>query len=147
MVETTRGVRNNNPGNINRSSAWQGLATPDEMTPAQRKETRFAVFRAPEWGIRALAKLLIAYQTKHGLKTVRGIINRWAPPAENNTSAYVNAVAQAAGVDPDAPVNASDYRTAVALVVAIIAHENAGYRYPESTVRQGLILAGISPEG
>src|SRR4051812_38910947 len=91
----TRGIINANPGNIDRGkppTAWLGLATPAEMTPEQKAEKRFAVFRSPEYGIRALAKLLQTYQSKHGLRTVRGIINRWAPPVENNTGAYVNAV-------------------------------------------------------
>lgn len=138
-----RGVRNANPGNIDRGQNWQGLASWVEMTPAQRKETRFAVFKAPEWGIRALSKLLQTYQTKHRLMTVRGIINRWAPPVENNTSAYVVAVSKAVGVSPDTPIDVTDYDTAARLVDAIIAHENAGYRYPSELVRRGLALAGV----
>jgi hypothetical protein len=143
MPATPRGVRNCNPGNIDAGQAWIGRATPEEMTPAQRAEKRFAVFKAPEWGIRAIAKLLQTYQAKHKLKSVRAIINRWAPPVENNTSAYVRAVAKAVGVTPDAPIDVTDYDTAVRLVDAIIAHENAGYRYPSETVRRGLALAGV----
>lgn len=144
MPTVTRGVRNFNPGNIDRGQQWLGLASKDEMTPEQRRETRFAVFKAPEWGIRALAKLLQTYQSKHGLKTVRGIINRWAPPSENDTGAYVAAVARAAGVGPDEPVSVTERSVATALVTAIIAHENAGYRYPDSVVAKGLELAGVA---
>lgn len=145
MPTVTRGVRNNNPGNIDKGSPWLGLAVKAEMTPEQKVEKRFAVFKEPAWGIRALAKLLLTYQSKYRLKTVRGVINRWAPPVENHTSAYVAAVARAVGVAPDAPIDVTDYETAVRLVDAIIAHENAGYRYPSETVSYGLSLAGILP--
>jgi hypothetical protein len=81
---TTRGLRNNNPGNIDRNTIkWQGMADDQSSDP------RFVVFKAPVFGIRALAKTLLAYQNQHGCKTIRQIINRWAPPSENKTEAYV----------------------------------------------------------
>jgi hypothetical protein len=43
---------------------------------------------------------LIAYQDKHGLRTIRQIVSRWAPPTENNTNAYVRAVAADTGWMP-----------------------------------------------
>ncbi len=81
---TPRGVRNHNPGNIERDARtrWQGQA-------ARQSDPRFVVFTAPEWGIRAMARVLITYQDRHGCNTVAKIINRWAPPGENATSAYV----------------------------------------------------------
>lgn len=143
-MTVTRGVRNNNPGNIDRGQDWQGLATPTEMTPAQKAEKRFAVFRSPEYGIRALVKLLQTYQSKHRLKTIRGIINRWAPPVENDTGAYARAVAKAVGVGPDDPIDMRDRKTAAALVSAIIAHENSGFRYAAAVFEKGLALAGLA---
>jgi hypothetical protein len=143
-MTVTRGVRNNNPGNIDRGQDWQGLATPAEMTKEQKAEKRFAVFRSPEYGIRALVKLLQTYQTKHGLRTIRGIINRWAPPAENDTGAYARAVAKAVGVGVDDPVDMGNRETAAALVAAIIAHENAGFRYSAAVLDKGLALAGLA---
>lgn len=140
---TTRGVRNNNPGNIDKGQDWQGLASISEMTPAQKAETRFAVFKAPEWGIRAIAKLLITYQTKYKLASVRKIINRWAPASENNTGAYIKAVANSIGAGPDDAIDVYKLSTAKAIVAAIIAHENAGYAYPDDVLTKGLELAGI----
>lgn len=135
----TRGVRNHNPGNIERSAdPWQGLAE-------AQGDQRFFTFQEARWGIRAIARILISYRDRHGLSTVAGIIGRWAPPHENNTRAYVAAVAKRLGVDPDAQIDVTDYATAKALVEAIIAHENAGYRYPEGVVEAGLRLAGIEP--
>lgn len=134
---TTRGIRNNNPGNIRLGTAWDG------MTPTQT-DGSFCQFVDAEHGIRALAKVLITYQDQHNLHTVRGMINRWAPPVENNTSAYVSFVSERMGVTPDAVVNIHNLATAHAMTVAIIAQENAGYSYPAATVDAGLKLAGVS---
>lgn len=89
MEKVTRGVRNNNPGNIdyNPANKWVG-----QLGIEQGKNPRFALFDTPENGIRALGKLLQTYRTKYGLKTVGGIISRWAPGVENDTAAYVRAV-------------------------------------------------------
>lgn len=136
-----RGVRNSNPGNIDRSGvAWQG----EDRTPkARAREARFCVFIVPDYGFRALARLLLTYRSKYGLKTVRANINRWAPPVENNTSAYVNEVAKAMGVAPDAQIDVRKPAVMFAMVKAIARHENGGHFWPDSTVRSGLELAGI----
>lgn len=145
MATQTRGVRNNNPGNIDRmpQNKWQGRMPRERMNSAQREEKRFEVFSSPAWGIRAMAVLLINYFDRHGCNTVEKVINRWAPPKENNTSAYVNAVAAALGVKPGEFINLHEFRRLHPLVVAIIAHENAGYRYPAEVVEEGLRLAGV----
>jgi hypothetical protein len=133
-MNPTRGERNNNPGNIRLSSVkWQGEIS--------GQDTAFATFATPEDGIRALAKLLRNYQTKNGLNTVRGIINRYAPPVENNTSAYVAAVAAAVGVAPDDQIDTGNPTTLNALVNAIIRHENGRNVYAASTVAAGVALA------
>lgn len=141
----TRGVRNNNPGNIDRvrGTNWQGAAE-------WQSDPRFVVFISPEMGVRALVRTLLTYFKQHRLKTVRGIINRWAPPVENNTAAYVDAVCRAVGRSLGRTVNADealdvDSRAIMRpLVVAIIAHENAGYAYPDRVIDEGLRLAGIA---
>ena len=93
----TRGYRNRNPGNIEHQPAnrWQGLADPPiEPPPAGGGAPRFARFVSHEYGIRALAMLLTTYQDRHGLRTIRGIVARWAPGRENDTEAYIAAVAR-----------------------------------------------------
>ena len=81
-----RGIRNHNPGNLRRSAdPWQGLA-------AEQSDAEFFQFASAKWGIRALARTLIAYQDRVGLKTIKQMIGRWAPPNENDTGAYVRAV-------------------------------------------------------
>jgi hypothetical protein len=133
-----RGVRNKNPGNIDRNATkWQGMA------PDQGSDSRFVVFTSAEWGIRALAKTLMTYQSVHGLKTIKGIINRWAPPSENDTGAYVQHVAELCGVKATETIDVDTVAIMLPLVKAIIAHENGGYAYPESVVMEGIRRAGI----
>lgn len=132
---TTRGVRNRNPGNIDYvpRNKWRGQLPPD---PAIEK--RFARFDTPENGIRALGKLLLTYQDKHGLKTVKAIISRWAPSIENNTDAYVRAVEASIGAEPGAEIDLHSMPVMSSFVAAIIRHENAGYVYPEAVLSEGV---------
>lgn len=148
-TKTTRGIRNNNPGNIERNSAnkWQGRMSREKMTEEQRKETRFEVFSAPAWGIRAMALLLINYQDKHGCSNVRQLIDRWAPPSENNTDAYVGAVAGAVGVAPTQFINTHEYRRMRPMIEAIIRHENGQQPYSADVIEEGLRLAGVVNPG
>lgn len=117
-----RGIRNNNPGNIRRSAIpWEGKIA--------GSDAEFETFATPEHGVRALERNLSTYQSKYGLDTPREIINRWAPPTENDTSSYVNAVATALGVGPDDPINVQDPATMQRLRDAIIQHENGQNPY------------------
>lgn len=130
----TRGLRNNNPGNIRRSNdKWQGLSP-------EQTDSEFFQFTDPVYGIRALARVLINYQNKHGLGTVAQIVNRWAPPSENNTGAYVRHVAGALGVDENEWL-AMDNATLKKLVAVIIQHENGSQPYPDTMLQRGIELA------
>ena len=129
MYNKTRGFRNKNPGNIRRGIDWQGMS-------ATQTDSAFVQFDDPIYGIRALNKILKTYYIKYGLNTVRGIINRWAPPSENNTNSYVNDVAQQLGVGPDevidVPARAAD------LSRAIIRHENGLQPYDIAMINEGV---------
>ena len=142
----SRGVRNNNPGNIdyNKRNDWQGQLG---LEPKVGKSTpRFALFDSPENGIRALAKLLINYRGKDGepgvgapgIDTVLETIHRWAPPVENDTGAYVAQVAEAVGVSPIQSINIKDPRTLTAMVTAIIKHENGYAPYAPAVISEGV---------
>jgi len=138
-MSAPRGIRNHNPGNIRRSAdPWQGLAK-------DQNDDAFFQFAEPKWGIRALARVLISYQDRHGLRTVRAIISRWAPPVENQTSSYIDHVAHRLGVGADDPLDVHDYRVLRGLVEAIIAHENGQQPYTDAQIDAGLVLAGVAP--
>lgn len=140
----SRGYRNRSPGNIqyDPNIKWNGMTgLGDKWLPENQR--RFAEFETHEFGIRAMAVLLTTYYDRHNLKTVRGIINRWAPPVENNTSSYVTAVARHIGVGPDDPINLHTYEHMRPLVEAIITHELGGQPYAASVIDEGLRMAGI----
>jgi hypothetical protein len=141
VASPTRGERNNNPGNIRVSpSAWRGkIASPDP---------EFEAFDTAANGIRALAKLLLAYQRRHECKTVRQIVTRWAPPSENATAAYVVDVARALGVAPDATIDCTQPAVLVAVARAIIRHENGRCLYDAATLQVACAAAldsGVVP--
>ena len=119
-----RAVRNNNPGNIEKGAPWQGLMPPEEMTDEQKDEKRFCVFKSPKWGFRALARTLITYQDKHGIRTIVGVIARWAPPTENVTTAYVKHVSDMTGFKADEVLDLHSYEHLAPLVKAIAIHES-----------------------
>ncbi len=133
-----RGVRNNNPGNLEASSSnpWIGQTGNDG---------RFAKFETPEHGIRALGRNLISYQ-RQGIDTVGEIINRWAPPSDNNdTAAYIKAVCAQLGVTANQPLDASNPDTLQALCAAIIKHENGTQPYSSDQLSTGVSAAlGLS---
>ena len=137
----SRGFRNKNPGNIdyNARNRWQGQVGIETTG----NPPRFAVFESHEFGIRALAMLLITYQDRHGLRTIRGIVNRWAPPNENSTDAYVHAVARKIGVSERDTLDLHTYAHMRPLVDAIITHELGGQPYSDAVLDEGLRRAGI----
>jgi hypothetical protein len=146
----TRGYRNRNPGNIDHqpTNRWQGLADPPlEPAPQGGGRARFARFVSHEYGIRALAMLLTTYQDRHGLRTIRGIVSRWAPGQENDTEAYIAAVARRMDRHPRAALDLHAYADLRPLVEAIIHHEIGGMPYDRATIDAGLRLAGVVAEG
>jgi hypothetical protein len=109
----TRGMRNNNPGNIE----FGAFA---KKHGASSSDGRFAIFPTMEAGQAAQRALLGGYLSS-GANTVSKAISKWAPSSENNTAAYVAAVAKQMGVGPDQALNSSHIP---ALADAISRHEN-----------------------
>lgn len=140
----SRGFRNRNPGNIdfNPANKWQGQVG-IEQAPPNGGRPRFAVFESHEYGIRTLAALLTVYQDRHGLRTIAGIINRWAPGNENNTAGYIARVARITGRAASDQLNLHTYADLRPLVEAIITVELGANPYDAATIDRGLTLAGV----
>lgn len=129
--EMTRGIVNNNPGNIRKSdAAWHGAVAGSD--PA------FVTFDTPENGIRAMAKVLLTYQRQHGLDTIAELLERWAPAAENDSFAYIDDVATRLDIDPDERIDLGDPAVLAALCGAIIRHENGRQPYPQAVLAAGV---------
>lgn len=130
--KTPRGIRNNNPGNIRFANInWQGLATPPS-------DGEFCIFTEPKFGIRALAKLLRNYNRFYGIRTIKRIIARYAPSTENNTAAYIAAVCRAMECDDSTQLDMENDAVMLALIKAIIKHENGQQPYTDEELQEGI---------
>ena len=91
-----RGLRNNNPLNIRRSTdRWDGATT-------TQTDKDFVQFQSMAYGYRAAWRILNTYYKKLKERkkhfTVENIIHRWAPPCENDTQAYIGTVLRLTGL-------------------------------------------------
>ncbi|CAM3982324.1 structural protein [Xenorhabdus thuongxuanensis] len=125
----TRGIRNNNPGNIRHGDQWQGLCS-------RQTDQSFCQFIAPEYGIRAMLKILRNYVKLYGDNTIRQFISRWAPPNENDTESYITYVSQTVGVSSHAVIDVNDKSIMTALTKAMIQMENGKQPYSEATFKK-----------
>ncbi len=140
-----RGIRNNNPLNIEAGDFTKG------QPGFLGSDGRFARFETPEQGTDAAGKLLDVYANRHGLNTVNGIVNRWAPPSDNNPSqAYAASVAGRMGVGADDPLNMADPAIKQKIIAAMGQFENgrpigpqaSPTAPPSATVAQAMTPAG-----
>lgn len=97
-VPSTRGARNNNPGNIEYGPFARAMG-------ATGSDGRFAIFPDLQTGTNALSQLMRSYQ-RRGFNTIDKIVGRYAPAHENNTSAYGNFLSNQLGVGRDQPLGA-----------------------------------------
>ena len=131
----SRGIDNCNPGNIRHSSVfYQG-----EVQPS--KDRSFKQFRSMAWGYRAMFVLLDTYRRRYGLRSLREMISRYAPPSENHTQNYIEAVSDWTGIGPDEPLDTRSRRDMVPVVAAMSRVENGcAARFAE--VDEGFDLTG-----
>ncbi|RAX00824.1 MULTISPECIES: structural protein [unclassified Photorhabdus] len=131
----SRGIRNNNPGNIRWGDDWQGL-----VPQSQRTDQSFCQFVSPEYGLRAMIKIIQNYHRKYGINTVSGIISRWAPTNENNTDAYINHVCKNTGVTRDQVVDVFNKVFMTELIKSIITMENGSQPYSDEVIDKAFSL-------
>jgi hypothetical protein len=138
-----RGIRNNNPGNIKRSSSqWMGLADIVQMSEIQRREETFCVFTEPRWGLRAMAYLLLRYQRDYACKSTWDVIKRWAPQSDNNyTLDYAQFVASRAKVGLYDSISLLDQAISVPFIGAMIKMENNKQPYSDAQLKQAFVDA------
>lgn len=127
----TRGIRNNNPGNIR----WDGVTNWKGQTGAD--DAGFIQFDAPEFGIRAMTRVLQSYQ-KRDIVKLGDIVSTWAPSVENDTESYIRSVEKRTGWARDDVMFTQNYP---ALIDAIIYHENGSQPYELAIIQTGIALA------
>ncbi|MGH1374600.1 MAG: structural protein [Cellvibrionaceae bacterium] len=130
-VNLVRGLRNNNPGNIRENQRvdydWEGEAANDT-------DSEFEEFVSPEYGVRAMVRILRSYRNR-GVTTLGEIISTWAPAIENDTGSYINSVSQKTGLSAVDEVTELNY---LPLVKAIIRHENGLQPYSDELLKHGI---------
>lgn len=114
----SRGISNNNPGNIRRSSTnWLGLSN-------LQTDSEFCQFDSMEYGVRALLVLLRTYYNKYHCNTIKKVISRFAPSIENNTEKYIKFVSSFMALPPDIELSLS---ASLELALPIMRYE-CGFR-------------------
>lgn len=134
-VYMTRGLRNNNPGDIklNPNNPWLGKIY-------NNTDGVFEQFDSMARGIRALGKVLDSY-ARRGLNTVASIVPEFSA---TDQEAYVANLCEWLNVAPDQFIDVRDPQNRFKLVRAIILQEQgqaAALTISDSTVHEGLALA------
>ncbi|POF63602.1 structural protein [Novacetimonas maltaceti] len=131
MSVLPRGIRNNNPGNLD----YVGQAGAHLETGVA--DPRFAAFPTMADGIRALRDQLIRYGAR-GLTTVSSIVCVYAPACENATGAYISILCQRMGVGPDTVLDLRDTATMARLICGISVVENGPGHLTMAQIEQAL---------
>lgn len=128
-----RGMRNCNPGNIraNPQFVWMGQTGKDDKG--------FCIFSDPKYGVRALLVLFHNYQEHYQLHTLSQLINRWAPPNENDTVAYTHYMSGYTRTGPLQPFDVTLH--ARDLAHGIVHFEQGRDPYPEGVYTDAIQLA------
>ncbi|WP_288954358.1 hypothetical protein [uncultured Citrobacter sp.] len=134
-----RGIRNNNPGNLN--YAGQAGATLEGGEGG-----RFAVFESMQHGVAALYKQLQLY-FKRGINTLSSIVKTYAPASDNNNvDAYISALTKATGKGANEVLDSGDTATIARLMKGIVDHENGKGYISSSDIMGGIQLGAGSSE-
>ncbi|ECI4646685.1 hypothetical protein DQY68_20965 [Salmonella enterica subsp. salamae] len=131
-TKSTRGMRNNNPGNL--------TAAPN----ASGKDGRFTVFRTPRDGVAAFFRQMML-DGDRGKPTLRSEIKKYAPGNENPTEAYIQDVASRTGIDPDKPLDLHDRKTLLRIAPAVFKFENGFQPFSPQEIEQGYTDAVTDP--
>jgi len=118
-ASSTKGMRNSNPGNIEANGNWQ------QWQGAIGDDGRFIQFADLSWGVRAIARIMQTYKNSHGIDTMRGVVERWAPKVENDTEQYIRNVYSVTKIPPEAKIDLSDHATLRRIIQGIIVAENS----------------------
>lgn len=118
----SRGIRNNNPFNLVKTSIpWKGKIT--------GSDPRFETFANVAWGIRAGLLDLYNDYTRKGQKTIQAIITEFAPPFENDTAAYIRFIENYTGINKGAVLRLQNL---VKIAEGIIILENGQNKLSEN---------------
>lgn len=131
---------NNNPGNL--VYAGQPGASPGAGG--------FAYFQTPQAGEAALENQITLDATRgtdvngNPITTGADLITSWAPPNENDTSAYITSVENQTGFDMNAPLASLGSPALIDAPSLLDSSSSAGFSFPDLTGNVDLSSIGIS---
>lgn len=118
-----RGIRNNNPGNLNFMHQKGAVLEPGS-------DARFAKFPSSKEGLKALAIQLVRYYNVYNINTIKDIVSKWAPSSDNNnTTIYAKNVARYVNTEPTTQIKLTDLDILTKIMEAIILMENGQNPY------------------
>ena len=135
-IMPTLGQRNNNYGNLRTTDAFLGKTG---------SNSSYDTYETPEMGLRALARVLDTYSTKHGINTIDALVNRYAPASDNTGGSHENYkkfLSQQLGIGINDPVDVRGRRAEI--MDAIIRFENKNRALATQDQIQQAILAADS---
>jgi len=137
--QASASIFNNNPGNIRTSPTnWNG-----EVTEPGEKFERFSDMHM---GVRASARILRTYGRKYGIDTINKIIDRYAPPEDNNpnNANYARHVSNGSGFDVDEKIDLNDPQVLLKLMRPIFEFENGqkeAAKISDADIQKGVKMA------
>ncbi|EHN1695346.1 hypothetical protein KG383_002696 [Salmonella enterica subsp. enterica serovar Newport] len=132
VTKNTRGMRNNNPGNLTAAPNSPG------------KDGKFNIFYSQRDGIAAFFRQMML-DGDRGSPTLRDEIKKYAPKHENPTEAYIQDVARRTGIDPNKPLNLHDRETLLRVAPAVFRFENGFQPFSPQQINQGYLDAVTDP--
>jgi len=132
-------IFNNNPGNIRTSSTnWNGEVT--------KPGEEFERFSDMHMGVRASARILRTYGKKYGIDTIKKIIDRYAPPEDNNpnNANYARHVSNGSGFGVDEKIDLNDPQVLIKLMKPIFQFENGqkeAAKISDADIQKGVRMA------
>jgi len=137
--QASASIFNNNPGNIRTSPTnWNG-----EVTEPGEEFERFSDMHM---GVRASARILRTYGRKYGIDTINKIIDRYAPPEDNNpnNANYARHVSNGSGFDVDEKIDLNDPQVLLKLMRPIFEFENGqkeAAKISDADIQKGVKMA------
>ena len=131
----TRGVRNNNPLNIEyrKGQHWRGQSV-------NQVDGRFVQFDSMIDGLRAAFVVIRNYFCLHRLNNLQQIIYRWAPPSENVSRTYLAYVSAQSGVSPGESLRWTQ-RSRICAIVKAMARMESGVDISDQDLEYAYRLA------
>lgn len=140
MSNLPRGIRNNNPGNLVYTAInWQG-----KLPFPQNTDKHFEQFTEVKFGLRAMFRDILNDIAK-GKNTVEKLISEYAPAFENNTSSYINQVAQSLGLSPKDKITTvtEDFLLKIGKVIIRVENGNIVDKYiSDDDIKEAISIIG-----